>query len=408
MSTSYISETGRKAVLQYKYVGCDNSLYYKYVLTPMNKIIINFIPKCIAPNVLTIVGLFFTISAFMITSYYSPHFDKELPRWVPFYVAMSLFVYQTLDNLDGGQARRTNSSSPLGMLFDHGVDAINIVLGPMNMTSVLRAGSGLPFFLVWPCASVSPFFFATWDEYYTDELNLAIINGPSDGILLSMILCCLVGAGKYVTRESVRFNFPFLELVGLPDAVLNMDSTTSLFMILAFGAVVTCSHNAFNVIRHQKKIGKSKLELLGPFYRAVPYLMHVFLIALEIFHSPSNIYIEQPRLFVLAHGFVFCYYVCRLMLCHICGQKYVPVEMSQFLLLPYLFTYNCYSKFVPDTAALGIMLMCAFWLWIHLSVSVIREMTDILGIYCFFLGKRVTKVVKDSTVNDSSDCKKSK
>jgi ethanolaminephosphotransferase len=33
-------------------------------------------------------------------------------------------LYQTFDNLDGKQARRTNSSSPIGMILDHGCDAI--------------------------------------------------------------------------------------------------------------------------------------------------------------------------------------------------------------------------------------------------------------------------------------------
>lgn len=34
-------------------------------------------------------------------------------------------MYQTLDSIDGKQARRTNSSSPLGELFDHGCDAVS-------------------------------------------------------------------------------------------------------------------------------------------------------------------------------------------------------------------------------------------------------------------------------------------
>ena len=31
-----------------------------------------------------------------------------------------LFIYQSLDAIDGKQARRTGSSSPLGEVFDHG------------------------------------------------------------------------------------------------------------------------------------------------------------------------------------------------------------------------------------------------------------------------------------------------
>ncbi len=34
--------------------------------------------------------------------------------------ALGLFFYQTMDVIDGKQARRTGTSSPLGELFDHG------------------------------------------------------------------------------------------------------------------------------------------------------------------------------------------------------------------------------------------------------------------------------------------------
>lgn len=33
---------------------------------------------------------------------------------------VGLFIYQSLDAIDGKQARRTGASSPLGEVFDHG------------------------------------------------------------------------------------------------------------------------------------------------------------------------------------------------------------------------------------------------------------------------------------------------
>lgn len=38
---------------------------------------------------------------------------------------LGLFIYQSLDAIDGKQARRTGSSSPLGELFDHGCDSVS-------------------------------------------------------------------------------------------------------------------------------------------------------------------------------------------------------------------------------------------------------------------------------------------
>jgi len=42
-----------------------------------------------------------------------------------FFTALGLFIYQSLDAIDGKQARRTKTSSPLGELFDHGCDSVS-------------------------------------------------------------------------------------------------------------------------------------------------------------------------------------------------------------------------------------------------------------------------------------------
>lgn len=49
----------------------------------------------------------------------------QVPAWAHVFCALGLFIYQTLDAIDGKQARRTGTSSPLGELFDHGCDSIS-------------------------------------------------------------------------------------------------------------------------------------------------------------------------------------------------------------------------------------------------------------------------------------------
>lgn len=58
---------------------------------------------------------------------FSPNGQSEPPRWACALCALGLFFYQSLDAIDGKQARRTNSSSPLGELFDHGCDSISTI-----------------------------------------------------------------------------------------------------------------------------------------------------------------------------------------------------------------------------------------------------------------------------------------
>ena len=49
----------------------------------------------------------------------------QAPQWATGLCFLGLFIYQTLDAIDGKQARRTNSSNPLGELFDHGCDSVS-------------------------------------------------------------------------------------------------------------------------------------------------------------------------------------------------------------------------------------------------------------------------------------------
>ena len=73
-----------------------------------------------APNLITLVGLIINISGCVIYLFYDTKMTMLMPAWMYFFSATCSFIYQTLDAVDGKQARRTNTSSPLGQLFDHG------------------------------------------------------------------------------------------------------------------------------------------------------------------------------------------------------------------------------------------------------------------------------------------------
>lgn len=68
----------------------------------------------------------------------------QAPFWAYILGALGLFIYQSLDAIDGKQARRTNSSSPLGELFDHGCDSIST--GSLNLLLLILVLKKLPVF----------------------------------------------------------------------------------------------------------------------------------------------------------------------------------------------------------------------------------------------------------------------
>ncbi len=69
------------------------------------------------------------VLAHALMHHYSPTLSEAAPNWVYAAIALCMFLYQTFDAIDGKQARRTKSGSPLGQLFDHGCDAITAWVG---------------------------------------------------------------------------------------------------------------------------------------------------------------------------------------------------------------------------------------------------------------------------------------
>ena len=85
-----------------------------------------------------------------------------------------------LDNIDGKQARRTGSSSPLGLMFDHQVDALNVTITSTYLVNVLMAPQSA---LIYWFVGAFPFYYTTWEETYTGAQNFPYFSAASDGCL---------------------------------------------------------------------------------------------------------------------------------------------------------------------------------------------------------------------------------
>ena len=115
--------------------------------------------------------------------------DTPVPGWVNIVCGVTLFLYQTLDAIDGKQARRTKSSSALGQLFDHGCDAMSTFIGALSLCVCLQTGpqQGLTFVTI----ACMAFFIAQWNEYYTHVLstNVAGVFGVTEAQVSCINVC---------------------------------------------------------------------------------------------------------------------------------------------------------------------------------------------------------------------------
>jgi ethanolaminephosphotransferase len=147
----------------------------KYVTNPIyNRIVLTF-PLWLAPNVITLAGLVCAILSNGIMMYFCPLLDGPAPRWAYVVQAAALISYQALDAMDGKQARRTGSSSALGMLFDHGCDALNATVSSIALCATFQLGAGWISFVFWLITTLV-FYGATIEEFYTGEVAVSVSN----------------------------------------------------------------------------------------------------------------------------------------------------------------------------------------------------------------------------------------
>ena len=106
--------------------------------------------------------------------------------------ALGLFVYQTLDAIDGKQARRTNSSNALGELFDHGCDSMSTVFVTLAGACSMSMGF-IPYWMLYECLMATfLFYLAHWQTYVTGQMRFGSFDVTEAQI--SMMTVMLVSA----------------------------------------------------------------------------------------------------------------------------------------------------------------------------------------------------------------------
>jgi len=180
----YLTEDAKKNLREFQYAGADYGFMYKYFYSPFANWCVQRIPEWIAPNLITLTGFITSLIPFSITFIvYGTHLNNEdpalskLPNWLYGLTALCYFAYRMLDEMDGKQARRTGNSSPLGMLFDHGIDAYTIGIQVLMMAKLTQMGNLGLFFVFGSCMD---FYVCTLQEYYQGGLFLPFGNAITD------------------------------------------------------------------------------------------------------------------------------------------------------------------------------------------------------------------------------------
>lgn len=389
----YLSQDAIQALKNFRYNGVDHSLIYKHVLSPLAGYLVdNVTPSTVAPNSITLFGFSFMIASFLLIFYHCPTLEycsaeiTSVPSYIFLVNAIALLVYQTLDNMDGKQARKTGSSSPLGLLFDHGLDACNVYIGTVNtLCALCVAPDDFAAIAAVSFCTASTFYIATWEEYHTHKLVLPFINGPSEGILTSAMVSFLswwygpqmwLQSSVYEAMKS--YSLPVVvgkdimsQWFTMPqDGMTNRDLFCLLLIACTLRELIT---KVWHVVAHY---GIGSLKHLCP-------LLTLMTMSILIVKRNPQVFVQNQRIALTMFGIGFVESVTALMLDHMTKRPFDPFRR---ILYPMFLLYSIVDMGIPAKYLSFYMVLCVSGMSSFLIVKirvVVREICHALGIWCF-------------------------
>ncbi|VDN57115.1 unnamed protein product [Dracunculus medinensis] len=339
---------------QHKYNSLDASWLDELCMKRFWNYLIEFCPLWVHPNLLSVIGLIINLVTVIVLAIYSS--NEQAPSWTFLLAAVGLFLYQTLDALDGKQARRTKCASPLGELFDHGCDSMTQVFVTLNLCYSMQLWQDRYLILFVVAFAIVLFYCAHWSTYCTGQLRfsrfdvteaqMAIIClliatavfGPDFwslkifGLYLKYYLLfpCLVislkqiflyigiafteGAGKNgstVANSSVLFPIiplicvilPFYYIYSRADSSVYDDNIT--LFSLCFGAIATKMTNRLIIIGY---MSRSELNLWDWIYMAPTVIL------LNQYYGPlvdERLLLIFATMYSYANLLLYCFVICR-------------------------------------------------------------------------------------------------
>ena len=385
----YIPKERFSSIRSYKYKSSDSSISYKYFMSPLCDYLVNFFPTWLAPNVITISGFFLNLLYFLITGYYTKFKGGFIPPWACFFSAFCYLLYMILDNIDGKQARRTKSSSPLGLLFDHGTDACTTFFITCGLGAILALETIYQYILLWIMIIV-PFYLNNWEEYVTGVMSLPIINGINEGTFIIVFLECLTGCigQDYLNKKEYII---FGKHILFNTFISSLACGAGIF----FGII-----SIFKVRQLESK--EKRINALIDVFPFIYFLAGFFCI---IYLTDSKISENYPQLLLVSFGFQFAKMLGLLQLSHLMGIRYNPYNLV--FVLPnlcyiihsifYYFSKNQRILYFTIDDLIIIFSIVNFLSWLHFVYFCSDEMCKILGIYRFKLKHKLIEKIEDDT-----------
>ncbi|TRY91916.1 hypothetical protein DNTS_029633 [Danionella cerebrum] len=355
-----LSQHQLKRLEEHRYSSSGRSLL-EPVMQRFWEWLVHQMPPWLAPNVITIVGLATNVFTTLVLVYYCPTATEQAPLWAYLLSAVGLFIYQSLDAIDGKQARRTNSSSPLGELFDHGCDSLSTVFVVLGTSIAVQLGTH-PDWMFFCCfAGMFMFYCAHWQTYVSGTLRFGIIDVTEVQIFIVLVYVLAAAGGSAFWQSPMKL---------IP-------------ALCTFTGVVFSCAGYFRVI-FTGGVGKNGSTIAGTsVVSPVLHIGSVIVLAMMISKkSSAQLFQKHPCLYILAFGFVSAKITNKLVVAHMTKSE-MHLHDAAFLGPGLLFLDQYFNSVFDEYLVLWISLVLSLFDLLRYCVSVCNEIASHLHIDVF-------------------------
>ncbi|XP_031569116.1 choline/ethanolaminephosphotransferase 1-like [Actinia tenebrosa] len=356
-----------KRLSQHKY-----SSQCSTVLDPFFQIywrwLVEQIPLWVAPNLLTVLGLIANVITSFILMYYCPQAKGTAPCWAFLTCAVGLFIYQSLDAIDGKQARRTNSSSPLGELMDHGCDTISMVVLSLAFCISVELGHN-PQWMFFICFfAVFLFYCAHWQAYVSGVIKFGRIDVTELQVsaMIIFLLTGIFGSSFWAIK---------IPLIGVSLKIALLWSSV--------GGTVYAMCSIFSQI-YEGGRGKNGSTIAGTSVLSplIPIAIMLYMSYYVAHKSPMKVFHNQPCLYFLAFGLAISKLSMKLVVA--CMSK-SPLDFKDSTMLGGIVQILNIHYGSPFDEFLLLYLMLAYVIFdvARYCTAVCKQICDHLNICCF-------------------------
>uniref|UniRef100_A0A1E1X7Y2 Putative sn-12-diacylglycerol ethanolamine-and cholinephosphotransferase n=1 Tax=Amblyomma aureolatum TaxID=187763 RepID=A0A1E1X7Y2_9ACAR len=332
---------------------------------------LRFVPERVAPCVLTCSGLLINVFCCLLLLSYSTDLRSEAPWWTFVLCALSMFLYQLLDALDGKQAIKVQNT-PLEEVYDHGCDALSTFFVTTSISIAMQLGDSPALLVTFFFLSALAFYSTHWQDYVTHVMVFGKIDVSE--CQCSMMAAHLLTAvyGQSLWMKTVFYGIQLREIMMLLS-----------FCCLAFAIL----GNICIVLG-----GKTPLDSFVKIPRRTERTLYPLAALLSLSAClwatfKTGLMIAHPVMFLLTYGFAFAKITIRLVMTTV---TYGELDLwDSSLVAPLFLCLNALLSATPLSLPISSALMCSM---VYSMMDFARyftyaswDMRDALDIWIFSL-----------------------